>query len=107
MPSLGTIVTIYGRIWTNRWSSSLPASPKGRQQRITRVFVGPNACDLVKDPVTSEPYGVKMNSDNSDWGTIKCKLQGEFVGLYNASFLVECKLDGRLGGWAHVEWVSC
>ena len=96
MPSLGTIVTIYGRIWTNRWSSSLPASPKGRQQRITRVFVGPNACDLVKDPVTSEPYGVKMNSDNSDWGTIKCKLQGEFVGLYNASFLVECKLFGWL-----------
>ena len=88
-------MSIYGRIWTNRWSSHSPASPKGRKERITRVYVGPNACQLVKDPVLSEPFGVQLNSDRSNWGTIKCKLQGEFVGHYNASFLVEGEIFGR------------
>ena len=85
----GTIVSMYGRIWTNRVGSNQAKSPKGREERITRFYFGPNPCELIKDPVTFEPYGVKLNSERSDWGTIKCKLQGEFVGLYNASFLVE------------------
>ncbi|XP_064635071.1 fibrocystin-L-like [Lineus longissimus] len=85
----GTVVTMCGRIITNRTQSNEEASTNGVTERITRVYFGGQKCQLrVGD--TDELYGISLNGDGtSRYGCMTCKLQGTFIGNINGSFLIE------------------
>ncbi|XP_064635838.1 fibrocystin-L-like [Lineus longissimus] len=85
----GTVVTMCGRIITNRTQSNEETSTNGVMERITRVYFGGQKCQLRVDD-TDELYGVTLNSDGtSKYGCMTCKLQGTFVGNINGSFIIE------------------
>ncbi|XP_064639845.1 fibrocystin-L-like [Lineus longissimus] len=85
----GTIVTIHGRWYTSRYQSNEDLSTNGREEVIKRVYFGGQKCELRK-PDSDEFYGIALNSNGTgNWGHVKCKLGGTYVGNINASFIIE------------------
>ncbi|XP_033757813.1 fibrocystin-L-like [Pecten maximus] len=84
----GTIVKFYGKIFTDKYGSNTDESSNGKSVSILRVYVGGQSCELKKaDDVF---YGIQLDSDDSDYGYIKCKIgeSGTKIGNINGTFII-------------------
>ncbi|KAL3885610.1 hypothetical protein ACJMK2_025660 [Sinanodonta woodiana] len=86
----GTILTMYGKIFTDRYGSNVVSSSNGRTEKLLRVYAGPQLCNL-KDMDTL--YGIQLTGD---WGYMICKMGGTSVGNMNASFIIEAPFGRSL-----------
>ncbi|XP_045210443.2 fibrocystin-L-like isoform X2 [Mercenaria mercenaria] len=82
----GTMVTITGVLYTDIYGSNLQAATNNKTERLTRVYVGPQLCEVKNADAF---YGFKLDSSDSNHGTLKCKTQGTSVGCFNASFIIQ------------------
>ncbi|KAL4228553.1 Fibrocystin-L [Mactra antiquata] len=82
----GTLVTMQGRIISDKYGSNKESATNGKIIDINRVYVGPVGCDL-KDG--DNFHGLFLDGEDSDDGYITCKHQGKSIGFYNASFILE------------------
>ncbi|XP_053372863.1 fibrocystin-L-like [Mercenaria mercenaria] len=82
----GSFITMFGNLITDRYGSNLPAAKNGKTVKLLRVYAGPQDCGLKEN---DEFYGLALDDDESDHGTLKCKTKGTSVGFFNASFIVE------------------
>ncbi|KAL3886657.1 hypothetical protein ACJMK2_026637 [Sinanodonta woodiana] len=88
--SPGTILKMYGRIFTDRFGSNIDLSTNGLEQMVLRVYSGSQLCSLKDtDAIADTFYGIQLNSETSSWGYMKCKMGGTSVGNLNASFIIE------------------
>ncbi|CAH1788932.1 unnamed protein product [Owenia fusiformis] len=105
----GTVVTMRGKLFTDRYGSDKEAGSNGNTADIRRVFFGGQKCELkMEDPVTKEltdeMYNLSLdfvdrNDDgitDSNMGSMTCKLQGSYVGSINGSFIVSSPYGGSL-----------
>ncbi|XP_044514196.1 fibrocystin-L [Gracilinanus agilis] len=84
----GSIITIQGRIFTDVYGSNTALSSNGKNVRILRVYVGGMPCELLI-PQSDDLYGLKLNHQNSDMGTMICKMTGTYIGHHNVSFILD------------------
>ncbi|XP_016299954.1 fibrocystin-L-like [Sinocyclocheilus anshuiensis] len=83
----GTVVTLRGRIYTDVYGSSTDKSSSGMDVRFLRAYMGGMPCELLK-PNSDEKYGLYLDSDNSQWGYMRCKMTGTYVGHHNLSYIL-------------------
>ena len=62
------------------------ATETGRTCRIKKPFNAGASASFFK--AQDDPYGVTMDSFTSDWGNLKMKLGGNYIGYQNVSFMV-------------------
>uniref|UniRef100_A0A8W8L0R5 SCP domain-containing protein n=1 Tax=Magallana gigas TaxID=29159 RepID=A0A8W8L0R5_MAGGI len=85
----GSVITIRGKMFTDRFDTNVEVSSNGRTEKIVRVYGGPMLCQLKKENENDAFYGMALNNDGtSNDGYMKCKLGGSFVGNNNASFII-------------------
>uniref|UniRef100_A0A673FZ74 Fibrocystin-L-like n=1 Tax=Sinocyclocheilus rhinocerous TaxID=307959 RepID=A0A673FZ74_9TELE len=84
----GTVVTLRGRIYTDVYGSSTDKSSSGMAVRFLRAYMGGMPCELLK-PNSDEKYGLYLDSDNSQWGYMSCKMTGTYVGHHNLSYILD------------------
>ncbi|ESO84871.1 hypothetical protein LOTGIDRAFT_131466, partial [Lottia gigantea] len=85
----GAKIQIRGRLISDRYGSNIPFSSNGLSQKILRVYLGGQTCEL-KNLETDEFYGLALDNEGRSWnGEMNCKTDGTFIGHMNASFLVE------------------
>ncbi|XP_052805044.1 fibrocystin-L-like isoform X2 [Mya arenaria] len=82
----GTFVNMKGKLFSDRYGSNLASATNGREERLLRVYVGPQDCGLREKDAF---FGLALNDEGTDYGTLTCKHKGTSVGFYNASFIVE------------------
>lgn len=82
----GEMVTMTGKLFTDRYGSNLASATNGKTEKLLRVYVGPQDCGLKEN---DEFYGLALNDENTDDGVLMCKTKGSSVGFHNASFIVE------------------
>ncbi|XP_021354106.1 fibrocystin-L-like [Mizuhopecten yessoensis] len=84
----GTIVSFYGKIFTNKYGSNIDESSNGKTVSILRVYVGGQKCELKNG---DDFYGIQLdNGGDSDYGYIKCKTgeTGIKIGNINGSIII-------------------
>uniref|UniRef100_A0A7N4NVE6 Fibrocystin-L n=1 Tax=Sarcophilus harrisii TaxID=9305 RepID=A0A7N4NVE6_SARHA len=84
----GSIITIQGRIFTDVYGNNIALSSNGKNVRILRVYVGGMPCELLI-PQSDNLYGLKLDHENSDMGTMICKITGTYIGHHNVSFILD------------------
>ncbi|XP_072530724.1 PKHD1 like 1, tandem duplicate 1 [Salminus brasiliensis] len=84
----GTLVTLRGRIFTDVYGSNTATSSNNRNVRFLRAYMGGMPCVLLK-PNSDELYGLTLDSMNSDWGYMSCKMTGSYVGHHNLSYILD------------------
>ncbi|XP_051826954.1 fibrocystin-L [Antechinus flavipes] len=84
----GSIITIQGRIFTDVYGNNIALSSNGKNVRILRVYVGGMPCELLI-PQSDDLYGLKLDHENSDMGTMICKITGTYIGHHNVSFILD------------------
>ncbi|MBN3294522.1 PKHL1 protein, partial [Polypterus senegalus] len=84
----GTLITIRGMIFTDAYGSSTQASSNGNSARISRVYIGGMPCDLLY-PNSDRRYGISLDYQWSQLGTMTCRITGTYVGHQNVSFTVD------------------
>uniref|UniRef100_A0A6I8N1M6 Fibrocystin-L n=1 Tax=Ornithorhynchus anatinus TaxID=9258 RepID=A0A6I8N1M6_ORNAN len=84
----GAVITIHGRIFTDVYGSNTALSSNGKNVRILRVYVGGMPCELLK-PDSDDLYGLKLDHQNNDMGSVVCKMTGTYVGHHNVSFILD------------------
>ncbi|XP_067833370.1 fibrocystin-L-like [Heptranchias perlo] len=89
----GQLITIHGKIFTDVYGSDKPKNSNRRNTRILRVYTGGMLCDLLP-PDSDTLYGLKLDYEHSDIGTMTCKMTGTYVGHHNVSFILD-KGHGR------------
>ncbi|XP_074660960.1 fibrocystin-L-like [Tubulanus polymorphus] len=89
----GSLLTIRGRIFSDKYGSHIDKSSNNREETILRAFVGGSKCEL-RDQEADALYGLSLDSSNTRYGTMKCKMEGTFIGAVNVTFLVS-KNAGR------------
>ncbi|KAK3587658.1 hypothetical protein CHS0354_042441 [Potamilus streckersoni] len=88
--SPGTILKMYGRIFTDRFGSNIDLSTNGLEEKVLRVYSGPQLCSLKDTTAIADTfYGIQLNSETSTWGYMKCKMGGTYVGNLNTSFIID------------------
>ncbi|XP_062600839.1 fibrocystin-L-like [Saccostrea cucullata] len=87
-PGPESILEMRALMFTDRYTTNVATSSNGREETINRVYAGPLLCDLIKTGETDVFYGLQLDSSSSDYGTMKCRYQGNFIGNSNASFIV-------------------
>ncbi|XP_061164553.1 fibrocystin-L-like [Saccostrea echinata] len=87
-PGPESILEMRALMFTDRYTTNVATSSNGREETLNRVYAGPLPCDLIKTGETDELYGLQLDSAVSDFGTMKCRYQGNFIGNSNASFIV-------------------
>ncbi|XP_066271366.1 fibrocystin-L-like [Branchiostoma lanceolatum] len=96
----GSIITVVGKIFTDKYGSNVALSTNGRSASITRVYIGGQKCEA-RDSENDELYGITLENDGqSDYGGIKCKMEGTYVGNVNVSFIVNGAWGRSLSGSA-------
>ncbi|CAM4636768.1 unnamed protein product [Leuciscus chuanchicus] len=88
----GTVVTLRGRIYTDVYGSNTDKSSNGLDARFLRAYMGGMPCELLK-PNSDEKYGLFLDSESSQWGSMSCKMTGTYVGHHNLSYII----DGQFG----------
>ncbi|KAJ8273405.1 hypothetical protein GJAV_G00101260 [Gymnothorax javanicus] len=88
----GTVVTVKGRIFTDVYGSNTDRSSNGLDVRVLRSYMGGMPCELLK-PNSDELYGLTLDAEESQFGTLTCKMTGTYIGHHNMSYI----LDGRYG----------
>ncbi|XP_053571903.1 fibrocystin-L [Bombina bombina] len=84
----GSMITIQGKIFTDVYGSNTALSSNGRNVRILRVFVGGMPCELL-EPNSDNLYGLQLDNQYSDTGSMVCKSTGTYVGHQNVSFILD------------------
>uniref|UniRef100_A0AAX7VHS5 Polycystic kidney and hepatic disease 1 (autosomal recessive)-like 1 n=1 Tax=Astatotilapia calliptera TaxID=8154 RepID=A0AAX7VHS5_ASTCA len=84
----GTLVTVYGRIFTDVYGSNTDLSSNGINARFLRSYMGGMPCDLLK-PNSDERYNLQLVSQSSQMGYMSCKMTGTFVGHQNLSYILD------------------
>ncbi|XP_069121982.1 fibrocystin-L-like [Argopecten irradians] len=85
----GTIVKLYGKIFTDKYGSNKDESSNGKSVSILRVYVGGQNCEL--KGANDVFHGIQLdNSGDSDNGYIKCKIgeSGTKIGNINGTFII-------------------
>ncbi|CAJ1082786.1 fibrocystin-L-like [Xyrichtys novacula] len=82
----GTLVTFEGLIHTDVYGSNEKLASNGLNVQMLRAFVAGMPCELLK-PNSDELYQLKLNSETSWWGALRCKMTGTYVGNQNGSFI--------------------
>ncbi|XP_052245987.1 fibrocystin-L-like isoform X3 [Dreissena polymorpha] len=90
------ILTVYGRIITERFGSNSDVSSNGRNEAILRSYTTSN-CELKNGTEKTDFYGLYIDNDLS--GYLKCKPEGTFVGNTNYTFLVEAPFGRSAAEW--------
>ncbi|XP_040210575.1 fibrocystin-L-like [Rana temporaria] len=88
----GSMITIVGKVITDVYGSNAALSPNGRKVRVLRAYAGGMPCLLLK-PNSDKLYGLQLNYQYSDYGSIICLSTGTYIGHHNISFI----LDDRYG----------
>ncbi|XP_069115426.1 fibrocystin-L-like [Argopecten irradians] len=85
----GGIVEIEGKFFSDKFGANIAQSSNGRSAQIRRLRVGGDSC-LLKDGDTF--YGLELfpSTDGriTDYGRIRCKMDGSTVGNLNISLLI-------------------
>uniref|UniRef100_A0AAZ1XIZ7 IPT/TIG domain-containing protein n=1 Tax=Oreochromis aureus TaxID=47969 RepID=A0AAZ1XIZ7_OREAU len=84
----GTLVTVYGRIFTDVYGSNTDLSSNGINARFLRSYMGGMPCELLK-PNSDERYNLQLVSESSQMGYMSCKMTGTFVGHQNLSYILD------------------
>ncbi|XP_040908783.1 LOW QUALITY PROTEIN: PKHD1 like 1, tandem duplicate 1 [Toxotes jaculatrix] len=84
----GTLVSMRGRIYTDVYGSNTDVSSNGLNVRFLRAYMGGMPCELLK-PESDELYELRLDSENSHWGYMSCKLTGTYVGHHNLSYILD------------------
>ncbi|XP_052286416.1 fibrocystin-L-like [Dreissena polymorpha] len=89
----GTLVTMTGKLISDRYGSNLASATNGRSTKLLRVYVGPQDCQLKEG---DNFFGLALNGEDTDHGSLTCKYKGTSVGFYNASFILEAPFGRSL-----------
>ncbi|XP_074659740.1 fibrocystin-L-like [Tubulanus polymorphus] len=81
-----SMLTISGKIITGRLTVNVKTDDKGRTELLQRVYVGGQKCELLNPDANDTSYGIQITG--YEYGTLKCKMEGSFVGSQNVSFIV-------------------
>ncbi|XP_029369318.1 PKHD1 like 1, tandem duplicate 1 isoform X2 [Echeneis naucrates] len=84
----GTLVTLRGRIFTDVYGSNTAQSSNGLNVRFLRSYMGGMPCELLK-PESDELYKLQLDSENSWWGYMSCKMTGTYVGHHNLTYILD------------------
>ncbi|XP_048254611.1 fibrocystin-L-like [Haliotis rufescens] len=85
----GDMVKLRGKLITDRYGSNMAASSNGKTEKLLRVYLGSENCE-VKDLDTDTMFGISLDdSGSSVFGDLLCKHQSTFVSSMNASFIIE------------------
>ncbi|KAH3704530.1 hypothetical protein DPMN_079586 [Dreissena polymorpha] len=88
----GTFVTMKGTMYSDRYGSNMATATNGNLEKLLRVYVGPQDCSLKNG---DQFFGLSLESEESDDGTLVCQTMGTSIGFYNASYIVDSPY-GRL-----------
>ncbi|KAM9385916.1 fibrocystin-L-like isoform 2-T2 [Pholidichthys leucotaenia] len=99
----GTLVTICGRIYTDVYGSNTDVSSNGLDVRILRVYVGAMPCQLMED--LDNLYHLRLYSEHSFSGCMRCKMTGTYIGHQNVSYILDSDF-GRSQPEKNLFWVS-
>ncbi|XP_030597029.1 PKHD1 like 1, tandem duplicate 1 [Archocentrus centrarchus] len=84
----GTLVSVYGRIFSDVYGSNTDVSSNGINARFLRAYMGGMPCELLK-PNSDELYNLQLDSETSQWGHMSCKMTGTYVGHQNLSYILD------------------
>ncbi|XP_071356429.1 PKHD1 like 1, tandem duplicate 1 [Trachinotus anak] len=84
----GTLVRLYGRIFTDVYGSNTAVSSNGLNVRFLRSYMGGMPCELLK-PESDELYDLRLNSESSWSGHMSCKMTGTYVGHHNLTYILD------------------
>ncbi|CAH1789358.1 unnamed protein product [Owenia fusiformis] len=95
----GTIVDMRTLMFTDRYGSNDEKSSNGKTTDIKRVYFGGQKCELrkrdnVTGELTDELHGLFLDDPDgdgvstSDWGHLKCQMEGTYIGSINGSIIV-------------------
>uniref|UniRef100_A0A8D0AJK6 PKHD1 like 1 n=1 Tax=Sander lucioperca TaxID=283035 RepID=A0A8D0AJK6_SANLU len=84
----GTLVTLRGLIFSDVYGSNTATSSNGLNVRFLRAYMGGMPCELLK-PQSDELYGLRLDSETSQWGYMSCKMTGTYVGHHNLSYILD------------------
>uniref|UniRef100_UPI0037E8D1AF fibrocystin-L-like n=1 Tax=Semicossyphus pulcher TaxID=241346 RepID=UPI0037E8D1AF len=88
----GTVVTVTGRTFSDKYGSNDVQSSNGLNTRFLRAYMGGMPCELLK-PNSDELYQLQLNTPTSYWGSMSCRMTGTYVGHHNLSYI----LSGEFG----------
>ncbi|XP_069372727.1 PKHD1 like 1, tandem duplicate 1 [Paralichthys olivaceus] len=84
----GTVVTLRGLIFTDVYGSNTAVSSNGLNTRFVRSYMGGMPCEMLK-PQSDELYNLRLDSENSYWGYMSCKMTGTYIGHHNLSYILD------------------
>ncbi|XP_030003203.1 fibrocystin-L-like [Sphaeramia orbicularis] len=84
----GSVLTIRGRIFTDVYGSNTAKSSNGVNARFLRAYVTGMPCELLK-PDSDDLYLLKLDSEQSWWGYMSCRMTGSYVGHHNMSYILD------------------
>ncbi|WAR05573.1 PKHL1-like protein, partial [Mya arenaria] len=76
----------FGTLYSDRYGSNVGSATNGRTEKLLRVYVGPQDCALKEG---DEFYGLALEDENSNKGTLICKHRGSSIGFYNTSYIID------------------
>ncbi|XP_060573258.1 fibrocystin-L-like isoform X2 [Ruditapes philippinarum] len=82
----GTFVTLTGNIISDRYGSNMVAATNGKTEKLLRLYAGPQDCGLKEN---DKFFGLALDNEETDHGSMTCKTKGTSVGFFNASFILE------------------
>ncbi|KAG8441692.1 hypothetical protein GDO86_010757 [Hymenochirus boettgeri] len=91
----GSLITIRGKIFTDVFGSNTALSSNGRNVRVLRVYAGGMPCELLV-PNSDTLYGLQLDTQYSDMGTMICKNTGTYIGHLNISFILDSSFGRSL-----------
>ncbi|XP_076610974.1 PKHD1 like 1, tandem duplicate 1 [Chaetodon auriga] len=91
----GTLVTLRGRIFTDVYGSNTAKSSNGLNVRFLRSYMGGMPCELLKLG-SDELYNLRLDSENSHWGYMSCKMTGTYVGHHNWTYILDSEFGRSL-----------
>ncbi|KAJ8334855.1 hypothetical protein SKAU_G00404940 [Synaphobranchus kaupii] len=91
----GALVTVRGRIVTDVYGSNTDRSSNGLEVRVLRAYMGGMPCELLR-PNSDDLYGLSLDSEQSQWGKMTCKMTGTYVGHHNMSYILDSSFGRSL-----------
>ncbi|KAJ8389418.1 hypothetical protein AAFF_G00119560 [Aldrovandia affinis] len=91
----GTLVTVRGRIFTDVYGSNTDRSSNGLNVRVLRTYMGGMPCELLR-PNSDDLYSLMLDSENSQWGTMTCRMTGTYIGHHNLSYILDSQYGRSL-----------
>uniref|UniRef100_A0A8C5F806 PKHD1 like 1, tandem duplicate 1 n=1 Tax=Gadus morhua TaxID=8049 RepID=A0A8C5F806_GADMO len=79
---------LLGRIFTDVYGSNTATSTNGINSRFLRAYMGGMPCELLK-PDSDELYRLHLDTENSWWGYMSCRITGTYVGHHNLSYILD------------------